>query len=94
MLLRGRAVVRTPWRGEEVIIAPPAEFGVDGERDWEGSESGRVGRVERQMVLALDVLGKGHLTFYPGEAETVALQIPLGSGMGGLKWEVVGEGPC
>lgn len=64
------------------------------------------------VILALDtdLRAPGHLTFYPGQTETVALQIPLssssqlddtpdGSGkrplaMSGINYEVVKNGPC
>ena len=95
-LLRGRARVETPSTGGEVWIersSEPTPAGGDGEG---GSEAGSGRRVERQIVLALDVLGKGHLTFYPGEEESVALQVPLGGDWEG--WveglEVVREGAC
>lgn len=83
VLLRGRAVVQTPWTRDNVTIAAPSSLA-----------HGDSGRVEPQMVLALDIAGNGHLTFYPGETETVALQIPLADGLGGLIWDVVREGPC
>ena len=30
-----------------------------------------------QLLLALDTLGRGHQTFYPGDEPTVALRVPL-----------------
>ncbi|ETN45635.1 uncharacterized protein HMPREF1541_09467 [Cyphellophora europaea CBS 101466] len=90
VLLRGRALVRTA-DGDEVRI----QGGSGGKKDGSHGE-----RVEGQMVLALDVLGKGHLTFYPGDEESVALQVPLAEGwdleseVGEGRWEVVREGAC
>ena len=46
-----------------------------------------------QIVLALDTLGRGHLTFYPGDTATVALQIPLGN-VDAPKHVLLHEGPC
>lgn len=46
-----------------------------------------------QMVLALDSLGKGHLTYYPSDQETVALQIPLAN-VDDLQVDVLHDGGC
>lgn len=64
------------------------------------------------VILALDtdLRASGHLTFYPGRTETVALQIPLSSSLhlfdtpdgsgkrplavSGINYEVVKNGPC
>lgn len=46
-----------------------------------------------QMVLALDTRGKGHLTFYPGDEDTVALQIPL-TDAETLEHELLHDGAC
>lgn len=94
-LLRGRSRVETPSTGDEVWIEPSSSEST-GMVDEAASAVGKGERVERQIVLALDVLGKGHLTFYPVDEETVALQVPLGADwedwVGGL--EVVREGAC
>jgi hypothetical protein len=50
----------------------------------------------QQVLIATDTDGRarGHLTFYPSDVETVALQIPFrGTGMG-PEGEVAHEGPC
>lgn len=101
-LLSGSARVVTPSTGDEVWIEPPKAAEASTERGRQAGRSTRYlgvnsrERVETQAVLALDVEGKGHLTFYPGEEETVALQVPLGQGW--IEWvdnlEVVWEGPC
>lgn len=49
---------------------------------------------KHQILLALDVPGKGHLTFYPGMGDSIALQLPLEVGYSGLTWNVAWEGPC
>lgn len=87
VLLHGKAVVQTPWTGDEVVIEPPRA-------DGSVREVSETGRIEPQMILALDTLGKGHLTFYPGSEATVALQIPLGASHGSLEWQIVRDGPC
>ena len=94
VLLRGKARVWTPLKGDEVWIEPPAATGLEAETDDRGERASPSTVYDRQIVLALDVLGKGHLTFYPGDEQTVALQVPLGEGLGGLEWEFVGEGAC
>ena len=49
-----------------------------------------------QILLALDLKGRGHWTDYPSEEETWALQIPLAEGWEDVikGWDVVGEGAC
>jgi hypothetical protein len=99
-LLHGRAQVVTPSTGDEVWIEPPDARGARlvAVASGDGRDvAGRTGkRVEKQAVLALDVRGKGHLTFYSREQETVALQIPLGENW--EEWvdalEIVADGPC
>lgn len=87
VLLNGKAVVKTPWTGGEVVIVPASSSSNSNKRGVRGSR-------QAQMVLALDTLGKGHLTFYPTSETTTALQIPLGHDFGGLNWTVEYEGPC
>ena len=85
VLLSGKAVVECPWSGDEVVIEPrqPTQDPVfDGFSTYS------------QMILALDVQGKGHLTSYPSEEDTVALQIRLPNDLGGLSWQVFWDGPC
>ena len=50
----------------------------------------------QQVLIAADtdLRAKGHLTFYPGDEETVALQIPLRGGGLGSSYTVVHEGAC
>jgi hypothetical protein len=93
VLLRGRARVECPWRNEEVIIQPDLvplrESGV-------AVEAERQQHIEPQIVLALDVLGKGHLTYYDGEEETLALQVPLEDGWhwADKGWSKLHDGSC
>lgn len=45
------------------------------------------------MIIAADYWGEGHFTDYPGDKETVALQIPFCEGRM-PEHEVVGAGVC
>ena len=45
------------------------------------------------LLVAADVLGRGHFTNYPGEKETVAVQVPFDGGRV-PEYEVLHAGPC
>lgn len=102
-LLRGCSRVLTPSTGDHVWIKPPdtdcmardLEDGTIRKGD-DVMNTVKTFRIETQVILALDIMGRGHLTFYPSDEETIALQVPLGS-----DWEawlatldVLHDGPC
>lgn len=45
------------------------------------------------LIIAADFWGEGHFTAYPGDKETVALQVAFKDGKM-PEYEVVGEGVC
>ena len=71
VLLSGKAHVRAPYSSQQHVNALPQPATSEDQEVW--IEIGS----PNQIVLALDTLGMGHLTFYPGDTGTVALQIPL-----------------
>ena len=71
VLLSGKAHVRAPHSSQQQVDVLAQQDVPKDQEVW--IEVGR----SNQIVLALDTLGEGHLTFYPGHTETVALQIPL-----------------
>ena len=46
------------------------------------------------LIIAVDTKGTGHITTYPLDEPTVALQIAFGSADGVPAHEVVSSGPC
>ena len=96
ILLSGRAKVWTPGTGAVISRSNGAGDGGDdeGQHVWIDAEGTR----RNQIVLALDVMGKGHKTWYYGKegSELMALQLQLGAGGEEevAKWEIVGEGAC
>lgn len=51
------------------------------------------GGTEGGLIVANDIEGIGHFTEYPGEKESVALQLPFKDGIV-PDYEVVGRGAC
>ena len=90
VLLSGKARVWTPSSRD------PIEDGTlkAGQEVWIEAEGER----KNQIVLALDIEGRGHKTWYYGEERSTvaALQVPLGDGWDQEigRWKMVGEGPC
>ena len=93
VLLSGRARVWTPGAKSEGLEALEIEE-KKGQEVWINASGER----SNQIVLALDLDGRGHKTWYYGEegSEVAALQIPLAEGWEEeiRYWELVNEGPC
>ena len=92
VLLSGRARVWMPKAPNDAEAGDVGSF--SGQEVWIEAEGER----RNQIVLALNVRGLGHKTwYYGGERSTVmALQVPLGNGWEEeiRGWETVGEGHC
>ncbi len=92
VLLSGKARVWTPSGVDDLEGRDGEE--IVGQEVWIEAEGER----RNQIVLALDLEGKGHKTWYYGKqgSTVMALQVPLGEGWGEKirNWEVVKEGAC
>ena len=87
VLLSGKAHVQAPQTSRQPVDTLAQQYVSEDQEVW--IEVGS----SNQIVLALDTLGKGHLTFYPGNTETVALQIPLADEEA-PDHVLLHEGPC
>ena len=109
VLLRGEATVYTydPHNKDgddetEQISADPAPPDGCAQQSIIGRSNLRHQKVSisvgspNQILLALDLKGRGHWTDYPSGEETWALQIPLAEGWEDVirGWDVIGEGAC
>ena len=88
VLLNGEARVWTPG------MNAMGQYDSGGQEVWLSAD----GKRRNQVLLALDILGKGHKTWYYGDTgtEVRALQVPLGEHWEDAvaRWEVVKHGAC